>query len=368
MKRGKTIIVTMSVLMQFLRCTNPMSIDQNIFSDYEPYQWNIADPVKCGMDPKQLEIAFNRAADMNFVHSLLVIKEGFLVGERYYRGYKKEEPHIVRSVSKSFLSAMVGIALREGFIGNLNEKAVTYLTDYESQIKDERIKDITVKHLLEMKSGVKGDREIYSKIFNSDDWIKEILSEQLASNPGDKYIYSTAATHLLNVVITRAIEMNAVEFINKYLLEPMNIEIGSWEQDPQGYYFGGNNMYFAPRDMARLGYLFLKKGMIDGEQVIPEAWIEASLTDYRNESDIYWGDLKNIGYGYLWWLGELGGYKTFLAIGHGGQFMINFPEIDMIVVTTADAYLDWDEADEDERAILSLVTKYILPAVINTPG
>jgi len=123
-------------------------------------------------------------------------------------------------------------------------------------------------------------------------------------------------------------------------------------------------MHFTPRNMARFGYLYMNKGKLDGKQIVPAEWVEESLTNYTNFSNSTWGDLDNVNYGYLWWLGEIKNNKVFLAIGHGGQFVINFLDLNLIVVTTADWQLGWDIADQHERSILSIVADYIVPAVI----
>lgn len=154
-----------------------------------------------------------------------------------------------------------------------------------------------------------------------------------------------------------------MEFAGKYLLEKMNVNCAEWRQDPQGYYFGGNNMYFTPRDMARLGYLYMNKGKLGGNQIVPSQWVEESLTNYTQFSNSAWGDLDKVNYGYLWWLGEIKGHKVFLAIGHGGQFVINIPDLNLIVVTTAESNLDWEIADQHERSIISIVANYIVTSV-----
>ena len=117
--------------------------------------------------------------------------------------------------------------------------------------------------------------------------------------------------------------------------------------------------------MAFFGYVVSKNGFYDNQELINNEWLKESLIDYRNEPDVNWGDLKNVGYGYLWWLGEINGYRTQLAIGHGGQFIIMIRELDLVIVNTAEAYVYWDKADEQERDILDLVANYILPAIIN---
>ena len=110
-------------------------------------------------------------------------------------------------------------------------------------------------------------------------------------------------------------------------------------------------------------YLYLNNGNLGGTQIVPEEWVEESLTNYTGYNNLSWGDLDDYNYGYLWWLGKIKGHEVFLAIGHGGQFIINFTDLNMIVVTTSDWQLDWNTADQHERSVLSIVADYIVPAV-----
>jgi CubicO group peptidase (beta-lactamase class C family) len=317
------------------------------------------------MDTQLLELAFAQGANRGFVDGILIIRNGFLVAERYYNGYGMETPHNVKSVSKSFLSALTGITLRDGFLAHLNLKMLDFFPEYIHNSLDQRKHNITLRHLLMMRAGIEHERYNYSQIYNSPNWLRTTIDFPLLYNPGSTFSYNTFQTHLLSAIITKASGTNTKDLIEEKLLEKMNIELADWQQGPQGYYFGGNSMYFTPRHMAKLGYLYLNNGRLKGEQVVPADWVEESLTNYTNFNGADWGDLHNINYGYLWWLGEINSHEVFLAIGYGGQFVINFPALNLIVVTTAETYLDWDTADEHERSILSIVADYIVPAVIN---
>jgi CubicO group peptidase (beta-lactamase class C family) len=298
-----------------------------------------------------------------YVDCILVIRNGTIVAEKYYNGYSKETPHNVKSVSKSFLSAMTGIALRDGQINSLSAKLLDYFPEYVYQSIDPKKFDITIRHLLMMRMGIDGDENIYNLVYNSSNWVKTTIELPLIYDPGTRFCYNTFQTHLLSAIISKTSGMSTMEFVGKYLLEKMNVNCAEWRQDLQGYYFGGNNMYFTPRDMARLGYLYMNKGKLGGNQIVPSPWVEESLTNYTQFSNSAWGDLDKVNYGYLWWLGEIKGHKVFLAIGHGGQFVINIPDLNLIVVTTAESNLDWEIADQHERSIISIVANYIVTSV-----
>jgi len=184
----------------------------------------------------------------------------------------------------------------------------------------------------------------------------------LISSPGEKFKYTTPGTHLLSAALTKASGVSSLEFAKDNLLLQMGIGINRWERDPQGIYFGGNNMHFTTRNMAVLGLLYLNSGNLNGNQIVPEDWIEHSLNDHTGGIG-NWGVMKNVGYGYLWWLGEINNYKIFTGIGHGGQFVLCVPDLDLIVATNAHSNIWWEEANEQELAILNIIGNYIIPAV-----
>jgi CubicO group peptidase (beta-lactamase class C family) len=213
-----------------------------------------------------------------------------------------------------------------------------------------------------MKSGLDKDVNLYMEVVYSPNWLSTILGQRLVSNPGEKFIYSTPATHLLSAILTRASGKNSFDFVTENLLLPMETELSDWEKDPQGIYFGGNNMYFTTRNMAALGLIYLNNGSLNSRQIVPTSWVNESLKEHSNGLGD-WGIMNNIGYGYLWWLGEIANYKVFAAIGHGGQFILCVPELDLIVATNAYSNIGWDQANIQELEILNIIGTYIIPAV-----
>jgi CubicO group peptidase (beta-lactamase class C family) len=337
--------------------------DKSIRSSFEQYEWEFSTPDEQGLDPEILDSAFTRAEQLGFVDALVVIRNSCILAEEYYNDYNSEMPHNVMSVSKSFLSALTGLALEHGFLENLEEHMLDYFPEYIHDDIDPRKFAITVRHLLTMRMGIAHDQVCYLQIYNSQNWIKTTIEYPLASDPGERFSYNTFQTHLLAAIIARSSGTSVSEFAEKYLTSAMGIDIDFWERDLQGNFFGGNNMYFTPREMAVLGYMYLNNGRIDGTQIIPEDWVALTLSPSTDLGPNSWGVLKNYNYAHLWWLGQLNDHDVFMAIGHGGQFIINIPFLNMIVVTTADNDVDWDNADEQETAVLSIISKYVLPAV-----
>jgi len=325
--------------------------------------WEISTPDEQGIDSLQLATAYESARQTGFMDALIVIKNGYIIAEDYYNAYAPAYAHNVKSVSKSFLSAMTGIALRENFIDNLDQKMLDFFPEYDHDGLDDRKRDITLRDLLMMRGGIEHERNNYSEIYYTPDWIKTTIEFPLSYDPGSTFSYNTFLTHLLSAILTRSSGMTTKELADAYLMAPMNIEIANWYRGPSDYYFGGNSMFFTPRNMAVLGYLYLHNGYVNGKQVLPADWVKESLKNRTGFENNEWWDLKKVNYGYLWWLGEMAGYKTFQAVGFGGQFVMCFPALDMIIVTTANNAVNWDTSDEQIRQIIGLIANEIMPAI-----
>jgi len=335
---------------------------------FVPYQWSTASPQSAGFDTEKLDSAFLFAAERDYIDGVLVIRHGSIVAEKYFNHYDKDYPHNVMSVSKSMLSAITGVAIEKGYIESIEEKVLDYFPEYQSSNVDERLNELKIKHLLTMRMGI--DREstdnyrVYSELYNSDNWVRSTLESDLLFSPGEKMYYNTFITHLLSAIIAKATGMSTAKFAEKYVFNPMGIDVDQWEQDPQGIYFGGNTMHFTPREMAVLGYVYLNDGKLDGRQIIPEEWVEATLepstsATHPNE----WGAWKNYNYAWLWWLGQFNEKDVFMGYGYGGQFVMVFEELDLIIVATANNNVPPEATDEQEWAIFEIVAEYILPAV-----
>jgi len=313
-------------------------------------------------DATQSQAALNAAGQLPYIHSMLVVENGKIVAERYYNGYRQDSPQDVRSVSKSFLSAMVGIAVSDSLL-NLDQTVVSYFPEYQNSVVDSRMKNVTIRHLLTMKGGFDIDENIFNTVFTSTNWIRTTLGLMLVSDPGSAFHYSTPGVHLVAGILTKAASESLLGFADTLLLNPMGISVVAWTVDPQGNYTGGNYMSFTPRALVQLGLLYLHGGVLNGKQIVPADWVTHSLTNTMGGVGGSWGDLTNEGYGYLWWLGTLKGFDVFFALGFGGQYVLCVPSLDMIVVTTAEYNMDYPTADDHERAILHVINDYVIPPV-----
>jgi CubicO group peptidase (beta-lactamase class C family) len=289
------------------------------------------------------------------------VRNGYLIFEEYYYGYEVDKAHEIRSASKSFMSALVGIALDKGFIISLDEKMLDFFPEFQTPDLDSRKYQITIKHLLQMRSGLTND-DGYTE---SENWIKYTTELNIRANPGEQWNYATSGTHLLSGIITKATGKSSLDFAEKYLFEPLNISIANWTKDPQDYYSGGNHMVFTPRNMAKFGLLYLNNGKFNGKQIISSLWMTDTLHPYSKTG---WGwndDFVEDGYGYLWYVGNMNNYQVYFALGHGGQFMLIVANLNIVIVTTAEWWLMDGPAWSQTQAILNVITNILLSAFVN---
>lgn len=284
-----------------------------------------------GLDPTLLDSAYADAARLPRLRSLLVARDGEILAERYFRGASADRPANVKSVSKSIVSALVGIAVAEGHLQGPEQPVAPFFPEYLARDPDPRKREITIGHLLSMQSGLeRTSGGNYGAWVTSRDWIRYALARPIVEEPGGRMLYSTGNTHVLSALLTETTGRSTWAYARDVLAEPLGIRLPRWPTDPQGIYFGGNEMLLTPRAMVRFGELYRNGGRHEGRQVVPEAWVRTSLTP-RTRSP-WSGDA----YGYGWFLSEAAGHPMFYAWGYGGQFIFVVPELRLTVVTTSD--------------------------------
>ena len=284
------------------------------------------------------------ARNLSRLHSLLVSHRGEVVFERYYNGVRRDRAANIKSASKSVISALVGIALDRGMIPNVTTPIVTYFPEL-AQDPDARKRQITVEHLLTMRPGLEGtSNRNYGAWVNSRNWVRHALARPMFAIPGEEMEYSTGNTHLLSAILTKATGKSTWEFANEALAKPLGFTLPQWPRDPQGIYFGGNDMLMTPRQMLAFGELYMNEGRAHGQQVIRENWVEQSCDGRprtrRPGNPGFGGNggfdpLRDREYGYAWWVYEIRGYDTCFAWGYGGQYIFVLPEVDLVIVTTS---------------------------------
>ena len=287
-----------------------------------------------------------RVGELSGMRSLLVVRHGRIVAEASYAGSDlNDRPHDIKSASKSLLSALVGIALERVDLPGLDAPIADLLPEYAEGLPAEK-RAITLADVLSMSSGLAPTSgEHYGAWVSSDDWTRGALARPLENPPGEVFAYSTGNSHLVSAILTEAVGTSALEYAREHLAGPLGITIHSWDRAPEGYYLGGNSLRMTPRDLARLGQLYLQGGRWNGEQVVPAEWVRRSTSRHADGWPHRYG-----AYGYHWWLPPLPPdtpWESFAAVGYGGQFLYVVPELDMLLVTTATLESKGEEWDRE---------------------
>jgi len=326
--------------------------------------WVQVEPAAVGLNQAQLLEALEQAGSIERMRSLLVVRRGALALEWYGGDAHAGTLADVRSVTKSVVSTLTGIALERGDLTGLNQSISTVLRPPDFQLTNDQIA-ITVEHLLRMSSGFFWDEsstQSYNDWVVSEDPVRYLLDQPFAAFPGDDFTYNSAAVHLLGVMLEEATGQSLESYADQVLFGPLGIEEVEWEQLNGPYPNGGSGIDLRPRDLARLGQLYLQGGRSGGEQIVPEAWVEAATEPYWGDLGPY-GPIVELNYGFLWWVDE--GHNAYMAWGHGGQFIYVVPDDELVVVVTN----QWQGASQDigvralTEASMRLIIDYVLPAV-----
>jgi CubicO group peptidase (beta-lactamase class C family) len=317
-----------------------------------------------GIDPSVLESVYGQIREMPGSFSLLVQRNGELVAEEYFNGFTSDSLHDVRSVTKSVVSILTGIAIREGFIPSVDEPVGTYLTPVVDSIRP-ALAATSIRHFLMMSSGLDWHEldlgNSYSEWWQDDDMVQHVVDLPMVHEPGARFIYNTGASHLLSVILTEATGMPTLQFARQYLFDPMGFSGSSWLQENRGYDTGGMGLRITARDMMKVGQMFLDGGRYQGSQLVPEEWVTQSVSPLLDtQNAVTYGQA----YGYLWWVGSGGGRDFFFANGYGGQFILVDPELELVIVAqNAWRGLGWTLAGEQWYQVLSLLVEELLPEV-----
>jgi CubicO group peptidase (beta-lactamase class C family) len=357
----------------------------NLSSDENTYfpddEWRKSSPEEQNMSSNKLTNWYQtltlQRTGMDSVH---IIRNGYLVYEKYFEYYNHSNLHQMWSTTKSITSILIGIANASGFITNLDEPVLDIFSERTFLNVDSRKQALTIRHLLKMRTGLQWNGEDVNYLngtINSDDyalltnlsdtnfdnwmpnpefnsrqmvlssdWVQFVLDKPMIADPGTTYYYHSGASHLLSAIIERKTGVNTEVFAKQYLFNPLGITDYLWFNDSMNISMGGFGLWLQPFDMTKIGYLFLNNGNWNGSQVVPSAWVEESTQDYSYP----------IGYGYQWWIS--GTHKYYLTRGLGGQIIIVKPDKDLVAVITASEYPD--------NNIWFTFDLYVLKAFIDT--
>ena len=323
------------------------------------FAWKTSTPEEQGLDITFLDNADKRIQD-NYpnIYSLLVVKNGFLVYEKYYQGMNEKDANPVYSVTKSVMSALTGIAISDGLIEGKDQKVSDIVPKYFKDVDDKRKKDITVKNVLTMQGGLESVDDDFLSFYISRDYFEYTVSQPMNFDAGTKFTYNTGLTQFLSAIIEETSKMSTYEYAQKKLFNPLGIEGVNWHCDSEGHYSGGFGLSLTPRDMAKFGYLYLKNGEWDGDQIVPQQWIKDST---RKQVSVD----SDSAYGYLFWIKELKAKEdgkvldAYAAAGSGGQYIVVVPELDIVTVITAND----NSRSNDNSDTVDIMWDYVIKAV-----
>ncbi len=314
------------------------------------WDWPTAAPADQGMDPALLaDLLADAPQQAPSLHSLLVIRDGAIVSEMYYHGNTASDLHAVYSVTKSVNSALIGIAIQQGFIQSVDQRVVDFFPNRTFDNMDDRKAGMTLKDVLTMTTGLQwidGD-PYWAQIRSSADWLDYMLGLTMAANPGERFNYCSGCSHILSEILYATTGQTPQEYADQYLFGPLGIRGETWEADPQGISIGGWGLALTSHQMARLGQLYLDQGRWQGQQVVPANWVAESTRALMP------GDRLGLSYGYQWWYNPA--LQGFAAIGVDGQLIFVQPSTRLVVVFTS--------GSTDHAVEFDLIGRYILPAV-----
>ncbi|MCW4012140.1 MAG: beta-lactamase family protein [Candidatus Bathyarchaeota archaeon] len=329
-------------------------------TDYFPGDtWRVSTPEEQGLSSERLDEMMSFIEDNYLqIEGVVIISNGYLVYEQYPSPeYDAETRHFLFSVTKSFTSALIGIALNQGLISDTSETMVSFFPDREIAYLDDGKTQVTVENLLMMRSGMKWDEssagydtpenDIYH--INNGDGLQYCLDLPMVAEPGELWHYNTGSSHILSGIIRETSGMSTLDYAKTNLFTPIGIENVMWSADLGGTQKGGFDLQLTPRDMARFGYLYLNKGRWGDTQVVPEEWVTLSTSTQTTLND-------ELGYGYQWW--TLPNINAYRASGLYGQQIFVAPDQDIVFVLTGHISPTQHELEQ------TLLETYVLDAII----
>jgi len=283
-----------------------------------------------GIDRADLQRMIEQATTLGPIHALMVSRDGVTVAEHHFAGPGLDEPANIKSLSKTIQSALVGIAIDRGLIAGLDQPITALLGDRLPQNAQPEIAAVTVDHLLSMRAGLDSTSgRNYGRWVASENWVAHALSRPFVDAPGERMQYSTGVWHILSAILTDTSGQSTLALARSWLGRPLDIDFPSWPQDPDGIYFGGNDMLMSPRDLLTFGELYLHDGDDNGATVLPQGWVELSWMPRARSP---WSGDE---YGYGWFITELAGERVYYGRGYGGQLLHVVPGLGIVVVITS---------------------------------
>ena len=349
-------IVLGVVMLLVSICSATASAQGATESPWPTRQWPTSTPEEQGMDPAALARLVEFGTTRSF-DSLLIARHGRIVLDAYYAPYAADIPHITNSTTKAVIGTLTAIASRDGLLDSTDHPMLDFFADRSIANVDERKKAITVQNLLDMTSGLDWEEPLSGRPVSliaterSPDWIKFILDRQMSNAPGDIFNYNSGNPHLLSAVITKLTGLSASDYAKATLFGPLGISTWNWRRDPQGISTGGYGLALLPRDMAKIGYLYLRHGQWEGKPLVPAGWVERTSHATVNMNASFAPTLR---YSNLFW--ALPDKKVYMAVGYHCQVIMIFPELDIVAVMTARDFCSFSKMADDISAAVKSET------------
>lgn len=288
---------------------------------------------------------FVRAADekVNSMHSVMILRHGKVIAEAWWAPEDATKPHVLWSLSKSFTSTAVGLAVEEGKL-SIEDRVVGFFPDDLPGEPSENLRKMQVKDLLTMSTGHADEPNVRQ----SQDWIKSFLAHPLPHPPGTFFRYNTPATFMQSAIVQKVTGKTVVDYLQSRLFDPLGIQPPRWDTNPQGISLGGYGLFLKTEDIAKFGQLYLQNGKWEGKQLIPATWVQQATSKQVSNGDNPSSDW-NQGYGFQFWRCR---HNAFRGDGKDGQFCVVLPDQDAVVVMTANT--------TNMQAQLSLVWDHLL--------
>ena len=333
----------------FCFCYSYSQNNNTFISQWPAENWQVSTPEEQGVESEKLlkMFEFIRSSPALDFHSMIIVRHGRIITEAYWAPYNKNTTHNIKSAAKSIISALVGIGLEKKYLNTLGQKVSEFYPEYTN---DSLKRNITLRDLLTMSAGLDWKEDAGPSPFDLDSWNKVPMKYK----PGEVFEYNTALTHMMSAILTKACGESTKDFADRWLFKPLGIVDYQWSKSKDGIYHGGSDIFLTPRDMAKFGLLFLNNGIWNKKSVVPKEWVKKSTTMHVDIP-------KNVGYatglkyGYWWWIQE----KAYMAWGAGGQYIIMNPDLDLVVVFTADGF---DNINLYDKFMKEFLDRYVFSA------
>jgi CubicO group peptidase (beta-lactamase class C family) len=298
-------------------------------------------------------LAFVEAADKDIdaLHSVMIVRHGHVIAEGWWSPYSADAPHSLFSLSKSFTSTAVGLAVEEGKL-SLDDEVLKFFLDDAPAEPGSNLKSMRVRDLLRMSTGHQAEPSLAR---SEQPWTKTFLAQPVPFKPGTHFLYNTPATYMLSAIVQKATGQTVLDYLRPRLFDPLGIENPTWGTSPQGVSLGGYGLSVRTEDIAKFGRLYLQKGEWDGKQLVPASWVEAATSLQTSNGSNPKSDWDQ-GYGYQFWRSRHGAYR---GDGAFGQYCVVLPEQDAVIAITSGV--------KDMQAVLNLVWDKLLPAFKSEP-